>query len=88
MRNLWKFFINEISFVYQNKKYVLEVGYVNTHPGLYMRLYDQNGQRLAGSWVSKVEEKVRDSSFDFVDREIVDICIAQARRIEKLKAFV
>lgn len=81
----WKFYIGEIEIFHEGEKYFLVVGYVEK-PGLYMRLLKE-GRLMAGSWVHMIENKIEYSSFFNVDTPLRNMCLKQAKRLEKLKAF-
>jgi hypothetical protein len=78
--------------------YILQIGYVQPHSDiLYIRLFDINEQLVRGMEVRHLESEIKENEYNgifargdthAIYSKLAKKCVAQARRIEKLKAFI
>lgn len=89
----WTLRLTEFKIQFEDKEYVLEVGYMNDmHPSLtdslYIRIWD--GDRcICGDYIDPyLNEYAENFESRFgVSSKLIKYCIEKANRIEKLKAF-
>lgn len=82
----WSSILGEVNIAYQNRYYLLRVGYSLSVPHqLYARLYDHDENFIGGSFIHQIGQS--DASLTEEDPNLQAIIIEQAKRIEKLGAF-
>lgn len=87
--------ITEIEIIDENIAYLLWIGYsylTYKNEGLYLRLFkkDNINYPLCGSWLANIEAKDEAASFIRVLKDkpnLMQKCLEEAKRIEKIKSF-
>jgi hypothetical protein len=80
----WKIRIGEFDLIVEDQKYKLEIGYQYDRPDLYIRVWYENGDFAAGSWIDGDHETL----LNRLSYNAINACIEYAKRVEKLVVFI
>lgn len=94
----WGMLLGEVEITDDDKKYILKVGYVkqyrmkmdmrDAHKILYIRLWDIIGNFMGAAWLPHLGSgNITLSTLDRLPKSLIDKCIYQAKRFEKLRVF-
>jgi hypothetical protein len=82
----WDGKFGEIEIIDEGRIFNVEVGYVHSMKGLYIRVWENNRgvySFCGGNWVDRWKDHG-----DWIPDTLSDKCIDYAQRMEKMKAFL
>ena len=84
----WLFYIGEQNIIFNNQKFIILVGYVGMTTELYIRIFDKERKFIMGDWAHLIMYRDWYGKEDApINKEIIELCIVEAKVLEELKIF-